>query len=699
MRQFVLLLFAILQWTCLWSDPAVTYISGINGEDTISPNSYYAGNRSPLEPSMFIKLPVGAIKPAGWLRACLIRQRDGLNGHLNEISVWLQKKDNAWLSKDGKGNWGWEEVSYWLKGYGDLAYILNDPKMISEAKIWIEGALNSQRSNGDFGPEHYTDGKRNFWGNMIMLYCLQSYYEYSQDHRVLSLMTNFFNYELTIPDQDFMKGYWEGLRGGDNLHSVFWLYNRTGNPYLLSLARKLHRCMTSWESRNNPHKAGNHPQTNNPDWYNLLPDWHNVNVAEGFREPAEYYQLSKDSADLRASYAVFHIVRDHFGQVPGGMFGADEVARPGYDGPHQGIETCGIVEQMNSDEQMLRISGDPFWGDHAENVAFNTFPAALTPDFKALRYFTAPNMVVCDDKSHSPGIMNSGPFFLMNPFSSRCCQHNHGQGWPYYAENLWMATADNGAFVALYAASQATITVGNGTTILFNEQTHYPFEEGIKIRLTMDQEVKFPLYVRIPGWCDKASLKINGKMTGVRQSGGQIVMINREWHNGDQLELNFPMHISIRHWINDHNSVSVDYGPLTFSLKIREHYIKKASDKTALGDSKWQKGVDQSQWPSWEILPGSAWNYALIIDSNHPDRSLTIRKKSWPRDNFPFTPGSVPLEIRAKARQVPSWTLDGSGLCGKLPDSPVQTEQPEQKVKLIPMGATRLRVSVFPFTK
>ena len=696
MKQFIFVLLIILFWGNSRADSGRTWVAVVDRPDTTGRNFYYESNRPPLKPAMFIKLPVGAVSPEGWLRECLTRQRDGLNGHLGEISAWLQKKDNAWLSKTGEGAWGWEEVPYWLKGYGDLAYILEDPKMIAEAKVWIEGALNSQRPNGDFGPNHIEDGKRNFWGNMVMLYCLQSYYEYFNDQRVLNLMTNYFKYQLSIPDADFMKGYWEGLRGGDNLYSVFWLYNRTGDGFLMDLARKIHRCMPSWESRDNPHKSGNHPQQHNPSWYDLLPDWHNVNVAQGFREPAEYYQLSKDSADLKSSYDVFHIVREHFGQVPGGMFGADEVARPGYDDPHQGIETCGLVEEMNSDEQMLRISGDLFWADHAEDVAFNMYPAALTADMKALRYFTAPNMVVCDDRDHSPGIMNSGPFFLMNPFSSRCCQHNHGQGWPYYAENLWMATPDNGAFAALYAASEATIRVGNGPEVVFKEQTHYPFEEGVQISLSMDKPVKFPLYLRIPEWCNRASVEVNGKMMPVHPQAGKIVFLEREWKSGDRISLKLPMEMEVRRWEKNHNSVSVNYGPLTFSLKIKENYVKKASDATAIGDSKWQEGVDQSKWPSWEILPGSDWNYGLVLDKEHPERSFKIEKKAWPKDNFPFTTEDVPLVIRAKARQIPQWTLDQYGLCGELPDSPVQTDQPVVDVELVPMGAARLRVSALP---
>jgi len=67
----------------------------------------YIGNRAPLLKEHFIKLPVTAFRPGGWLKKQLELQRDGLTGHLGEISIWLSKKDNAWLSKEGKGKWGW----------------------------------------------------------------------------------------------------------------------------------------------------------------------------------------------------------------------------------------------------------------------------------------------------------------------------------------------------------------------------------------------------------------------------------------------------------------------------------------------------------------------------------------------------------------------------------------------------------------
>lgn len=645
--------------------------------DRMEQNPNYANNRSPLQPSHFLKLPVGSIKPEGWLRKYLELQRDGLTGHLNEISAWLEKENNAWLTNGG--DHGWEEVPYWLKGYGNLAYILGDENMINEAKTWIEAAINSQRPDGSFGPINMKGDKPELWAQMIMLWCLQSYYEYTNDSRVLTLMTNFFKWELSLPDDKFLEDYWENSRGGDNLLSVYWLYNKTGESFLLELAEKIHRNTADWTR----------PST--------LPNWHNVNVAQCFREPATYYMLDKDSALLAASYNVHHLIRRTFGQVPGGMFGSDENCRMGYIDPRQGVETCGMVEQMASDEIMLRMTGDPFWAEHCEDVAFNTYPAATMPDFKALRYITCPNHVISDSKNHHPGIDNSGPFLAMNPFSSRCCQHNHAQGWPYYTEHLILATPDNGAALALYASCKATMKVGDGQQIAIHEETNYPFDEVIRLTVQTDKEVEFPLYLRIPTWANQAQIHINGQKVTTPVTSGQYACIRRTWKNDDKVELTLPMQLSLRTWQVNKNSVSVNYGPLTMSLKIREKYVKSDSKETAIGDSKWQKDADASQWPTYEIYPDSPWNYSLVLNKDNALKDFKVIKKQWPADNFPFTQESVPLEIKTVGRQIPSWKVDQYGLCHELPEADAPKREKEE-ITLIPMGAARLRISAFPNT-
>src|SRR5699024_9118967 len=105
------------------------------------------------------------------------------------------------------------------------------------------------------------------------------------------------------------------------------------------------------------------------------------------------------------------------------------------------------------------------------------------------------------------------------------------------------------------------------------------------------------------------------------------------------------------------------------------------------------------QWPAYSRLPASSWNYGLKLKPNSPAQSFEVVKGNWPKSNYPFTPESVPIKLIATGKQIPTWQLDENGLCGALPESPVVTSKPEEKIFLIPMGATRLRISVFPVVK
>ena len=679
--------FLLLSFQQLQAQKNDLKISVVQRPSTVSTNSFYTSNKQPLQSLRFIKFPVGTIKPGGWILKYLELQRDGLTGQLGEISAWLDKNNNAWFSGNGKGDHGWEEVPYWLKGYGDLGYILNDKKIIDESKSWLEKVFQSQAPDGFFGPGVVEKNQQNkivkipdLWPNMIMLWCLQSYYDYSNDARVIPFMVKYFKWQTNVPDSLLLKTYWENSRGGDNLYSIYWVYNHTGEKWLLDLADKMHRNTANWSQANN------------------LPNWHNVNVAQCFREPATYYMQAKDTNYLNATYKDFYLVRNLYGQVPGGMFGADENARKGFDDPRQAVETCGMVEQMASDEILTGITGDPMWADNCEDVAFNTYPAAVMPDFKGLRYLTAPNMVISDSRNHAPGIQNEGPFLMMNPFSSRCCQHNHAQGWPYYAEHLWMATPDNGIAAILYNSSEVSAKVGNraGHTVTFKQTTNYPFDENIKIEVITSSAVNFPLYLRIPGWCNNAAVTINGKVFNANATPGSYIRLENKWKQGDVIELKLPMKLAIQQWAKNKNSVSVNYGPLTFSLKIDESYKLMDGKQSAIGDSKWQVDVDQSKWPSYEIYPASMWNYGLALNDKPATDQFEIIKKSWPKNDFPFTQDDVPILLKAKGKIIPSWTLDKYGLCEVLPQSPVDVSTKEETIELIPMGAARLRISSFP---
>jgi hypothetical protein len=667
-----------------------------------NPGAVYITNRPPLQPGAFMKLPIGSIKPKGWLRHQLQLEANGMTGHLEEISKWCKFENSAWASPNGQGQFGWEELPYWLKGYGDLGYVLQDEKIIKQARKWIDAALSSQEPDGFFGPRANKtglEGKPDLWPHMVMLNVLQSFYEYSGDERVLPFMSRYLRWLNSRPDEDFGRGYWPRIRFGDTIESAYWLYNRTGERFLLELARKIHNNMENWTS-------GVH-------------NWHNVNVAQGFREPGVYYLQGRDEKFLRAAERNYELVMDQYGQFPGGGFAADENARPGFTDPHQGFETCGIVEFMHSFEMLTKISGNPVWADRCEEIAFNSLPAALTPDWKGLHYLTCANQVLLDRNNHAPGIENSGTMFSYSPYEVyRCCQHNVSHGWPYYAEELWLATPDRGLCASLYAASEVAAKVGDGSTVKISEETDYPFSDTITLRISTPTAVKFPLHLRVPRWCEKPTAKVNGRGVSLKARPLSYTIIDREWKDGDRVVLRLPMRVAVRTWAKNHNAVSVNYGPLTFSLRIGEH---------------WTRNGGSDAWPEWEVSPATSWNYGLVLNERDPAGSFQLVKPTpgpsqggEPRGGTrgsapllggvqggfdaagdgakvaeslsanPFTAQTVPIALQAKAKKIPAWKLDRFGLVGKLQDSPVKSDEPVETVTLIPMGAARLRISAFP---
>jgi len=630
-----------------------------------STNGFYVANRPPLEPSPFIKLPIGSITPRGWVRHMLELERDGMTGHLEEISKWLEFDKSAWADKEGRGKFGWEELPYWLKGYGDLGYVLKDDAIIAEAKKWIEAAMASQREDGWFGPRDLLTnlkGKPDLWPHMVMLNVLQSYYEFSGDKHALDVIVRYLKWQNTLPASAFGEGYWPKIRAGDNIESALWAYNRTGEPWLLDLARTIHEGMARWDED--------------------IINWHNVNLAQGFRAGTVAWMVTKNPTHLLSAERNYTKLMDMYGQFAGGGFVGDENCRPNHVDPRGGIETCGIVEFMHSFEMLLKITGKPIWADRCEDIAFNSFPSAMMPDLKGLHYITSANQVQLDRNNKSPGIQNRGTMFSYSPLGYRCCQHNVSHGWPYYAEELWLATPDNGLCASLYAASEVSAKVGSGVSVKITEDTDYPFDETVTLKISTPSEVEFPLYLRVPDWCARAGIKVNGKAVKVTARPLSLVVVNREWSNGDVVTLRLPMRIAVHKWAKNKDSVSVSYGPLSFSLDIQE---------------RWQKYGDRNpQWPEWEVFPESPWNYGLVLKEKRPEKSFRIERKPGPLAAQPFTPETAPISLKVRARGIPAWQLDQNNMVGLLQQSPAKSDQPREEITLIPMGAARLRISSFP---
>jgi len=353
--------------------------------------------------------------------------------------------------------------------------------------------------------------------------------------------------------------------------------------------------------------------------------------------------------------------------------------RDGKIDPRQGFETCGMTEFAKSFYLLGRATGDPLYADRCEDVMLNHFPASQTPDLKGLHYLTASNLPQldasgvhdffnkCEQLSYSPGEVY------------RCCQHNVAMGWPWYAMNLWQATSDNGLAAWLYGASEVAAKVGpRGQTATIREETDYPFSGRVRLRVATDKPVTFPLYLRVPRWCAELKLKAAGEAVQVEAVAGRYARIERRWADGDSVHLEMPMAVSLTTWPRT-GAVTVDRGPLSYSVKIGE---------------RWRKHGGTKAWPGWEVFPTTPWNYGLVLDGD-PKRCFEVVEKGVKADQ-PWTPQAAPIEIKAKAKRIAKWKLGKDKTVPPLQQSPIRVGGRAQTITMIPLGCARLRMACLP---
>jgi DUF1680 family protein len=665
-----------------------------------------------LQPRPYLELPLGAIEPQGWLAEQLHFMRNGLTGHLDERYPQVVGSRNGWLGGDGDG---WERGPYWIDGLVPLAFILKDQGLIEKAKPWIEWCLTHQRADGYFGPEELINPaaepglqktqREDWWPKMVMLKVLMQYYSATQDSRVIELMRRYFQFQLRELPKKPLDHWtiWANRRGGDNLMAVYWLYNLTGDAFLLKLADLLYEQTFPWTRvflNDRPSSFFTAFPSGGPWIYDdirypwkdkeiralSLKDqrtFHCVNLAQGIKQPIVYYQQHPQQKYLDAVKQALEDLQHYHGQAQG-MYGADEPLH-GND-PAQGIELCSIVEFMFSLETMLAITGDLAWADHLEKIAYNALPTQADDEYNHRQYFQCANQVLATrDRRNFFETENHGHTDLVYGLLTGypCCTCNMHQGWPKLVQNLWYATPDRGLAALVYGPSRVTARVADGSEIHVKEETDYPFGESIRFVIETSKPVEFTLYLRIPAWCQNAELLVNG-LPWKQAAGPQTVPLRRRWNNYDQVELKLEMKVRTQRWREA--SVSVERGPLVYSLKINEIW-KSVQNNDKFGAYK-------------EVYPASAWNYGLAESAiKEASSGFEVLKKATVSLR-PWNLADAPIEIRTKGKQIPEWQLYQNS-AGPLPASPVTNlqKEPLQDITLVPYGCTTLRITEFPVVR
>ncbi|HEY2468624.1 MAG TPA: beta-L-arabinofuranosidase domain-containing protein [Terracidiphilus sp.] len=644
------------------------------GQPSLSPA---VKNRAPLAANAFYLLPAGSIQPRGWLATQLRIQANGLGGHLDE--TWADVGENSgWLG--GKGE-SWERGPYFVDGLLPLAYLLNDGKLKTKARRFIDWTLDHQAASGMIGPESNND----WWPRIVMLKALTQFHELTGDARVIPVMDRYFRYQLTqLPSRPLRD--WSKFRWQDELLSVIWLYNRTGEKYLLELAHALRQQGYDWLAQYADFKYKERitaefiKLSEGGGLKDLALATHGVNNGQAVKTGPVWSQVSGSAEDRNGAFKMMAEL-DRYHGLPNGMFSCDEHLA-GLD-PSQGSELCTVVEFMFSLEHSLAITGDAPFGDRLEKLAFNALPGAFTDDMWAHQYNQEPNQVECS--LHNRPWTTDGPesnLYGLEP-NFGCCTANFHQGWPKFTNSLFMLSGDqhsdsrDGLVAAAYAPCEVSTILG-GTRVHIEEQTDYPFNGDVRFVVNPDSPLAFPMEFRIPGWAAGTTISINGQAAPA-PTPGSFSRIDRTWKRGDRVEIQFPMAPRVSRWF--HNSVAIERGPLVFSFGIGEIWVKLR---------------DRGMTADWQVFPSDRWNYAVKLDAQNPAKSIVVDESEVGEQ--PFSRHQAPVQLQVKARALENWrAVDGAA--DPVPPGPVKSGEPEKTISLIPYAAAKLRITAFPQTE
>ena len=617
----------------------------------------------------YTELPLGSISPEGWLREKLELQRDNISADLDETYPQVMGPDNGWLGGDGDQ---WERGPYWIDGLLPLAYILDDDALKAKVKPWIEWALASQGEDGNFGPR--TDYERvkgiqrinslDWWPRMVVLKILQQHYNATGDERVLPFMERFFHYQLEALDEKPLDHwtFWSRFRHADQMNVALWLYRKTGDEKLLQLADKLHS------------QGFDFVKYFNEEGISAPGSIHCVNLAQGLKEPVVYWSATQQQHLLDATDKFFRDM-PRFISYPTGMFGGDESLRD--NDPTRGSELCSAVEFMYSLEEMMKITGDPFYAEYLERITFNALPTQMSKDFRLHQYFQQTNQISISYGEHNFSTMKQGTGNLMGFLTGYpCCLSNLHQGYPKFTQNLWLRTSDDGLAALAYSPCSVSAEV-KGVQVEIKEITSYPYDDRIRIEVNPSEALSFPMSLRIPSWSVCPQVKVNDEVQNGSEPG-EIFTMDRKWEAGDVVELHFPMKMTTSRWFE--NSIAIERGPLVYALDVKGKWEMKINQE---GDRKGQE--------YWEVKPVSPWNYSLIqSDINDPEKSFRYNEDG---------------SITVRAVRIPHW-VEVNGDTSQIPYTPIpcygtymsygHRTGPLEKIRLIPYGETTLRIAQFP---
>jgi DUF1680 family protein len=228
-------------------------------------------------------------------------------------------------------------------------------------------------------------------------------------------------------------------------------------------------------------------------------------------------------------------------------------------------ESCANIGNLLWNWRMFQITGEAKYMDLVELIIYNSLLAGVSLDGKG--YFYTNPLCVSDDLTYELRWSKEREEYISY---CNCCPPNTIRTISEI-HNYVYSISDEGLWINLYGSNTLSTNLRNGSPVKLTQETEYPWNGNVQLLLDQVPDSVFSVFLRIPGWCNEATVLLNGKPSPAVTEPGKYIELKRKWTKGDIITLNIPMKVKIieaNPLVEEtRNQVAVKRGPVLYCLE------------------------------------------------------------------------------------------------------------------------------------
>lgn len=293
-------------------------------------------------------------------------------------------------------------------------------------------------------------------------------------------------------------------------------------------------------------------------------------------------------------------------------------------------ETCANIGNVLWNWRMLQLTGDVQYADIVELALYNSVLSGVSMAGTKF-FYTNPLAATADYPYHLRWEGGRQEYIRL----SNCCPPNTVRTVAEVS-NYCYSIADDGIYFNLYGGNTLHTTLKDGSSLRLEQTTAYPWNGNVTVTVQEISTKPETFYFRVPGWCKKASLKINGQLIDGALAGGQYKAVKRSWKKNDKVELVMDMPAVLMESNplveETRNQVAVKRGPLVYCLESNDLPGQDIFDVVIPASVQLQPTAATIDGGRVMVLTGQAkllqqnnWQNKLYKEVNEQTKPVTIK--------------------------------------------------------------------------